>query len=101
MILPISDQYRISSDRYQWVVQKRRTRTKDGRKISDWQAQSYYPTLRGALAQLGERMVRESEANKVVDALAAINEVVTTLSQALTRALEANHGSIKADRDDG
>lgn len=101
MILPISDQYRISSDRYQWVVQKRRTRTKGGRKISDWQAQSYYPTLPSALAQLGERMVRESEANKVADALAAINDVATTLSLALSHVIEANHGSSKADRDDG
>ena len=82
MIIPISDQYRISSDRYQWVVQKRRTRTQDGRKISDWQAQSYYPTLRSALAQLGERMVRESNADTVVDALEVINDIATTLSQA-------------------
>ena len=81
MILPISDQYRISSDRYQWVVQERRTRTKGGRKISDWQAQSYYPTLRSALAQLGERMVRESNADTVVDALEVINDIATTLSQ--------------------
>ena len=101
MIIPISDQYRISSDRYQWVVQKRRTRTQDGRKISDWQAQSYYPTLTDALAQLGERMVRESEANMVVDALAAINDVATTLSLALSRVIEENRGSTKADRDDG
>ena len=101
MILPISDQYRISSDRYQWVVQKRRTRTKGGRKISDWQAQSYYPTLPSALAQLGERMVRESEANMVVDALAAINDVATTLSLALSRVIEENRGSTTADRDDG
>ena len=101
MIIPITDQYRISSDRYQWVVQKRRTRTKDGRKISDWQAQSYYPTLPSALAQLGERMVRESEANKVVDALAAINAVATTLSLALSAVVEANHGSIQAEMDDG
>ena len=84
MILPISDQYRISSDRYQWVVQKRRTRTKDGRKISDWQAQSYYPTLRNALEQLGERMVRESNVTTVVDALEVIKAVAATLSQART-----------------
>ena len=88
MILPISDRYRISSDRYQWVVQKRRTRTKDGRKISDWQAQSYYPTLRSALAQLGERMVRESKTQTLVDALKAVETIATTLSQALTPSIE-------------
>ena len=81
MRLQIDNDYRITSDRYQWIVQKRRTRTKGGRKISDWQAQSYYPTLRSALAQLGERMVRESNADTVVDALEVINDIATTLSQ--------------------
>ena len=82
MRLQIDDDYQITSDRYQWVVQKRRTRTKDGRNISDWQAQSYYPTLRNALEQLGERMVRESNADTVADALEVIKAVTATLSQA-------------------
>ena len=91
MRFQINDDYRITSDPYQWVVQKRRTRTKDGRKISDWQAQSYYPTLRSALAQLGERMVRESNADTVVDALEVINDIATTLSQ--TRRTGRTEGS--------
>ena len=82
MRFQINDDYRITSDPYQWVVQKRRTRTKDGRKISDWQAQSYYPTLRSALAQLGERMVRECKTDTLVDALKAVETIATTLSQA-------------------
>ena len=88
MRLQIDNDYRITSDRYQWIVQKRRSRVQDGKRRSDWEAQSYYTTLRSALAQLGERMVRESNADTVVDALEVINDIATTLSQALTPQLE-------------
>ena len=81
MNLVISDGCRISSDRYQWIIQKRRQRTRKGRRIDEWESESYYPTLRSALAQLGERMVRESNADTVVDALEVINDIATTLSQ--------------------
>ena len=81
MRLQIDNDYRITSDRYQWIVQKRRSRVQSGKRTSDWEAQSYYPTLRSALAQLGERMVRESNADTVVDALEVINDIATTLSQ--------------------
>ena len=82
MNLQIDDNYRIASDRYQWILQHRRLRTKVGQPTLEWEAQSYYPTLESAIAQLGERMVRESNVGTVVDALAVINEVATTLSQA-------------------
>ena len=83
MILPINDDYRISSDRYQWIIQKSRPRKRDGKLIVEWECQSFFPTFEGAVRELGERMVRESDAVGFCEALIAIERVVTTLSQAL------------------
>ena len=80
MIIPIDQQYRIATDPYQWIVQKKRTR--NGKE--EWQSQTYHSTFESAVRELGERMVRESKANTLVDALADLEKITTTLSQALT-----------------
>ena len=43
MIIPINARYRIVSDEYQWIIQRKRTR----KGKEDWQARLYYPTLKG------------------------------------------------------
>ena len=80
MIIPIAQQYRIATDPYQWIVQKKRTR--NGKE--EWQSQTYHPTLESARMELLERMVRASDAQTPVDALADLEKIITTLSQALT-----------------
>ena len=80
MIIPINEQYRITTDPYQWMVQKKRTRAGQ----EDWQSQTYHPTLESARMELLERMVRASDAQTLVDALADLEKITTTLSQALT-----------------
>ena len=89
MIIPINDLYRICSDEYQWIIQKKRNRK--GKK--DWQARLYYPTLKAAFEGLGELMVRQSKADTLVSALAAVEEVATQLSQALTPKIEVKTGT--------
>ena len=84
MIIPINEQYRLTSDEFQWIIQKRRTRK--GKK--DWEARLYYPSLKAAVEGLGELMVRQSKANSLVDALAAIENIATALSQAATPKIE-------------
>ena len=84
MIIPINAQYRIVSDEYQWIIQ--RIRTRKGKE--DWQARLYYPTIKAAVEGLGELMVRQSKANTLVDALAAIENIATALSQAVTPKIE-------------
>ena len=84
MIIPINEQYQLTSDEYQWIIQKRRTRK--GKK--DWEARLYYPSLKAAVEGLGELMVRQSKANTLGDALEAVENVATTLSQALTPKIE-------------
>ena len=84
MIIPINVQYRIVSDEYQWIIQRKRTR----KGKEDWQARLYYPTLKAAVEGLGELMVRESKAQTLTDALTHVDHVATTLSQALTPTIE-------------
>ena len=80
MIIPINDKYRLKSDEYQWIIERKRTRKGE----EDWQARLFYPTVKAAVQGLGELMVRQSKANTLVDALEAVENVATTLSQAPT-----------------
>ena len=89
MIIPINAQYRIVSDEYQWIIQ--RIRTRKGKE--DWQARLYYPTIKAAVEGLGELMVKQSKADTLVSALAAVEEVATQLSQALTPKIEVKTGT--------
>ena len=89
MIIPINTQYRIVSDEYQWIIQRKRTR----KGKEDWQARLYYPTLKAAVEGLGELMVRQSKADTLVSALAAVEEVATQLSQVLTPKIEVKTGT--------
>ena len=84
MIIPINERYRITSDEYQWIIQKKRSRK--GRE--DWESKLFFGTFEAAVKDLGELMVRRSKANTLVDALAEVEKVATTLSQALTPKIE-------------
>ena len=79
MIIPINEQYRITTDPYQWIVQKKRSR----KGKEDWESQTYHPSIQSALQSLGEFMVRQSDATTLTDALVEVENVTTTLSQAL------------------
>ena len=80
MIIPINQQYRIATDPYQWIVQKKRSR----KGKEDWESQTYHPSIQSALQSFGEFMVRQSDATTLTDALVEVENVTTTLSQALT-----------------
>ena len=61
---------------------------KDTKGKEDWEARLYYPGLKAAVEGLGELMVRQSKADTLVDALAAIENIATALSQAVTPKIE-------------
>ena len=84
MIIPINERNRITSDEYQWIIQKKRSR----KGKEDWASRHYYPTFESAVRSLGELMVRQSKADTLVSALAEVENVATTLSQALTPTIE-------------
>ena len=80
MIIPINDRYRIASDPRQWMIQESRTRNGE----AEWESRYYFGTLESAVKELREVMVRTSDGETLVDDLADIEKVTTTLSQALT-----------------
>ena len=84
MEIPINEKYRLSSDEYQWIVQKRRSR----KGKVDWTNLEYHSGLDSAVRSLGELMVRRSKANTLVDALKEVETIATTFSQALTPHIE-------------
>ena len=80
MIIPVNDRYRIASDPRQWIIQESRTRNGE----AEWESRYYFGTLESAVMELREVMVRTSDAQTLVDDLADIEKVTTTLSRALT-----------------
>jgi len=88
MILPVNDQYRIISDRRQWIVQRRRKRTCNAEATMEWRGELFFTTLEGAVKGFGERLLRESKATCPTEALADIKRVAEALSQALPRRIE-------------
>ena len=80
MKLVINKQYRIASDSNQWILQKSRTR----KGALDWESIRFHIDFDDLIKDLGKRMVRESDATTLAEALVAIENVTTTLSQALT-----------------
>ena len=57
MLIQINHQFRIKSDSMQWMIQRRRTRNSK----PSWESKLFFPTLQGAINELGELMVRESQ----------------------------------------
>ena len=88
MLIPINDQFRIKSDSMQWMIQTRRSR--NGK--PSWESKLFFPTLQGAINELGELMVRRSGAQTLAEALETVEKVTTTLSPALTPQLEGKVG---------
>ena len=93
MELEINNKYRITSDKYQWMIQEKRTRKG---KI-DWKSVSYYPSIEQAIQGLGEMMVRLSDAKTLTDALRDVQNVATQLSQALTPKFEIPSEEVKEE----
>ena len=73
MLIQINHQFRIKSDSMQWMIQRRRTR--NGK--PSWESKLFFPTLQGAINELGELMVRESKAQTLADALVVVENVTT------------------------
>ena len=83
MIIPIDNEYRLITDEYQWIVQKRRAKVKDEK--NRWKPIGYYASVQQAIQSLGERLVRESKVDTLGEALAEIEKVSLRLSTALDR----------------
>ena len=79
MILPISEKYRIASDRHGWAIQEFRPK-KSG---DEWRPMLFYSDIGKAVSGLAHLMLRTSDAQTLADALAEVENI----SHQLTRAL--------------
>ena len=64
MILPIEKDYRIKTDEYNWIIQRRsgnRKNRQTGIKEPNWKDVGYYPSLNSAVNGLHQRMLRLCE----------------------------------------
>ncbi len=85
MILPIDSRYRLAGGHYGWVVQKRRRRKdrKTGKHIDDWSPIMWFAAPKQAVEALANLMLRTSDVQTLAEALAELEKVSATLSQAL------------------
>ena len=79
MKLRITDQYQITTDEYQYIVNRKRTR----KGKLDWDAESYHPTFQRALQHIGERLVRGSDAQTFLDRLVTRNIRICNVGQVM------------------
>ena len=81
MMLTIDENYRITTDPYQWIIQKKHIHQKT--KEEYWKNDSFHPNIEYAVRHLGRKMLRESEASTLSDALLEIDLIASKLHQAL------------------
>ena len=86
MNIPLNEGYRLSSDKYQWIVQKQITRKG---KI-EWKNVSYHATPKQAVNHHAGVLVRTSEADTLTEALAVVERVVNELTIALHHDIDVN-----------
>ncbi len=83
MNIPLNDGYRLSADKYQWIVQKKRKKLdKEGNIV--WRPLSFHPTPEHAIKHHAHMLVRTSEAETLQEALNQIERVTSELTQALS-----------------
>jgi orotate phosphoribosyltransferase-like protein len=86
MIINLDDNFRLTADKYQWIMQKKRMRkNKDtGDESVDWKSISYHATPTQAINFHADRLLRASDCTGVTEALAECNRITTALTDALT-----------------
>ena len=75
MNIPLDEGYRLSSDKFQWKIQKL-----NGKK---WKSLSFHSSAEAAVNYHAHGRVRAIKAETLVDALDEIENVVATLTDAL------------------
>ncbi len=84
MEIQINEKYRIASGSRCWMIKHPVLR---GGKIS-WEPCKWYDTVESCVNGLGQQMVRDSNAQSVVEAIKDVERVCTQLSSALSPQFE-------------
>ena len=94
MNIPLGNDYRLSADKYQWIVQKEYegTDTINGEKVKSmkWKSLSFHGTINQAINHHANVLVRTSDAETLAEALKVIDSVVTELTQVLSPVFDVN-----------
>jgi len=84
MIIPIDADYRISSDRYQWILQERREFKKGTEEeYARWENLAFYPRLEGIVEHLFDLKLRLSKTEGLEECIAEAKNLSAALQRAL------------------
>lgn len=89
MLIQIDDKHRISSDRYQWVLQEFRPYQSKGETVENWNAVGYYSRLDHLVTALFDLKLRLSDAEGIAEATLEAEKVAKLLQTALSNQKQA------------
>jgi len=96
MIIPIDENFRISSDREQWIIQERKvTETGKNAGKENWVNVSYWGTVQGAVKGLSGLMIWLCDSESLIGVLEYIEKLSTKLTQALTPIIDVDLKGVK------
>ena len=84
MIIDINEQWRIGSDRYQWILYRhKRTGTckASGEPIYSWVAYTYHPTLKDTLQGFYDAVTRTSDVSTPEECVRVFEDTATLIKQ--------------------
>lgn len=81
--IQINDTWRIQSDSYQWMLQKKGSIIK-GKGEHQWVSETFHHSIEGALKDYVERRVRLSDAEGIAEIAKETDRRLSELTQALT-----------------
>jgi len=84
--IDLGNGYRITADKYQWILQKFDGIREDG--TERWASEGYYPDIGILVRELAHKRVRLSEASSFADVLDNWKNVCAELTRVLTGVVE-------------
>ena len=63
--IPVNEKYALSSDTYQWIINRWQPPSKNGRHPGKWVGVSFHAELDQAATSLGRRMLREGKSTSL------------------------------------
>lgn len=88
--LPITDDLRIKTDKYQWMLQKRRPRTRRGEAVDEWTGFKFFPTFEQAIKEVGRMMICDEDAEGFLEATRSVQRVAKRLSALMPEGVEVS-----------
>ena len=85
MNIPLNDGYRLSADKYQWIVQRYKGVTTDSKGVVKevWESLSFHPTATKAVNHHADVLFRTSDAQTVDAAINEAKRITAELTDAL------------------